>query len=226
MTLGELVTAFAAAGLAAILVAVFRREAARRAAQRRALTAALQEVLTNITVTTLPSGYEKVTGTWQGWTVIIEPIVDTLAVRKLPALWLAITMPSALPVRASFDLMMRPTGTEIFSGFRDLPVAVVRPPGFPEEAQIRTDHIEGMPDERVIARHLGPFEDGTAKELLIMPHGLRTVWLAGEAARGQYLIFRDAEFGAKTITPAEWTAKLELMRNLREDLEAEEAIHP
>jgi hypothetical protein len=128
-------------------------------------------------------------------------VVDTLAVRRLPALWLLVTVQAPLPLNAKLDLMMRPAGPTTFSNFDLLPVTLERPAGFPEHAVLRTDDAARAPPAEWLAGHLEVFEDLRAKELLITPQGLRLVWLLAEAERARYGVFRQAEFGAVDIAP-------------------------
>ena len=58
---------------------------------------------------------------YKGHDVRVTALADTLAVRKLPGLWLMVTLPGALPVSATLDLMMRPAGATTFSNFDLLP---------------------------------------------------------------------------------------------------------
>jgi hypothetical protein len=139
--------------------------------------------------------YPQLVGRYRGHFVQVRPVVDTLAVRKLPVLWVLVTIPEPLPVRAIFDLMMRPAGPTTFSNFDHLPVTLDRLPDFPETGVVRTDDPEHVLPAHVVAPHLGVFHDRRAKELLIAPKGVRLVWQLAEADRTQYGIFRQAEFG-------------------------------
>lgn len=218
---------FVAAGLAALAVwFAWRtwRESARSTAGRAQLLAGMGEVLSDISETPLPSGYRKVTGTYRGQPVTIEPIVDTLNVRKLPVLWLMVTVPGPVPVRATFDLMMRATGLEVFSGYRDLDHSINIPPGFPEWAGIRTDDPMGLPPAEIFAPYLARFHEGSGKELLVTPKGMRMVLMADEADRGGYLIFRDARFGVAQLAPDFVRGVLDDLHALRGDLEARQEI--
>jgi hypothetical protein len=146
-------------------------------------------------------GYPRLIGRYHGMPVQVLPIVDTLPLRRLPALWLLVTLQGALPVGARFDLMMRPTSPTSFSNFDQLPVTLQRPAGFPEHAVLRTDDAERVLPSRIVAPHVHVFEDPHAKELLITPNGVRLVWLIGEANRGRYGVFRDADFGDIDLDP-------------------------
>ena len=61
------------------------------------------------------AGYPQLVGFYDGLPVRIFAVVDTLAVRKLPVLWLLVTIPEPVPVRATLDLMMRPAGPTTFA---------------------------------------------------------------------------------------------------------------
>lgn len=147
------------------------------------------------------AGYPQLVGKYHGLGVRLHPVVDTLAVRKLPSLWLLATVAEPLPLRATFDLMMRPAGPTTFSNFDLLAVTLDHPPEAPPEAVIRTDDPEHVLPHHVVAPHLGIFHKRQAKELLITPKGCRLVWQLAEADRARYGVFRQAEFGEIALDP-------------------------
>jgi hypothetical protein len=189
------------------------RDNARLTAVRAQLLAGLGEILTDISETPLPSGYVKVIGTYRGLPAIFEPVVDTLNVRKLPVLWLMVTVPQPVQTGATFDLMMRASGLEVFSGYRDLDHTINPPPGFPEWAGIRTDDPMRLPPAEIFSPYLARFHEGVGKELLVTPKGLRMVVMIDQGDRGSYLIFRDASFGATQLAP-------DMLRSILDDLHA------
>jgi hypothetical protein len=146
-------------------------------------------------------GYPQLAGNYRGHRVQVRPVIDTLAVRKLPSLWLLVTIPNPLPLSATFDLMMRPAGPTTFSNFERLPITLRHLPGFPDLGVVRTDDPKHLPPSCLIAPHLGLFADPHAKELLITPKGVRIVWQLAEAERGRYGVFRQAEFGEVRLEP-------------------------
>ncbi|MCA8868069.1 MAG: hypothetical protein KDA67_05420 [Rhodobacteraceae bacterium] len=164
------------------------------------------------------TGFPRLAGHYQGGLFDIQVLPDTLTFRKLPTLWVLVTLTEPLPVRASFDLMIRPTGVEPFSNFHALPHQVNAPKGFPEDCAIRTDAPAQLPDEALLRRHLHHFSDAHIKEMVLSPKGARLVFLAEEAQRGRYLIFRDAEMGMEPLAPDLLTPKLEALLTLRDDL--------
>lgn len=146
-----------------------------------------------------PHEFPRLTGTFRGFQVQIKPVVDTLPIRRLPALWLLVTLQDKLALTARFDMMMRPAGPTTFSNFDLLPQTLKHPAGFPEHAVIRTDDAAAVLPAEIIQPHIAAFFGAHAKELLITEHGLRIVWLLAEADRVRYGIFRQAEFGAVEI---------------------------
>jgi len=164
-------------------------------------------------------GYPCLTGYYAGVPVQVLPVVDTLAVRRLPAMWLLVTVQAPLKVGAKLDLMMRPAGPTTFSNFDFLPCTLECPAGFPEHAVLRTDDFARAPPVSWLEGHLEVFENVRAKELLVTAQGLRLVWLLAEAERARYGVFRQAEFGAVDIAPALLRELLDRLLALRTSIQ-------
>lgn len=163
-------------------------------------------------------GFPRLAGRYGGVEFDLQAVPDTLTFRKLPALWVLVTLPAPLPLGATLDLMIRPTGVEPFSHFHNLPDQISAPPGFPEDCALRTDAPAMLLPESTLAPHLGLFADECVKELVLSPKGLRIVFLAEEANRGRYLIFRDAELGRTPLPFACIHPHLDRLLALRRDL--------
>lgn len=182
------------------LVYIFRRKQRKKAAAAEFLFADVLGVVEEPVFEQRGADeYPRLSGRYRGFPVQIYPLVDTLATRRLPALWLMVTLQDKLPVQAHFDLMMRPAGPTTFSNFDHLPHTLDPQEGFPEQAVIRTDNIEDVLPASLIALHLEPFFGQRAKELLITENGSRIVWLLAEAERARYGVLRQAEFGEVQI---------------------------
>lgn len=162
------------------------------------------------------AGYPRLVGSYHGLPVQVLPVVDTLPTRRLPALWVLVTLQCALPVSARFDLMMRPNAPTTFSNFDLLPVTIQTPHGFPEYGVLRTDDPQKILSPQVVAPHLDVFEDSRAKELLITPNGVRLVWLLAEANRARYGVFRQADFGEADLDPSVLQNLLDRLLALRQ----------
>lgn len=164
------------------------------------------------------AGFPRLAGRYGGQEFDLQAMPDTLTFRKLPALWVLVTLPTPLPLKATLDLMIRPTGVEPFSHFHTLSEQIAPPAGFPEDCALRTDAPEALPPEDFLEPHLGLFADPSVKELILSPKGLRISFLAEEANRGRYLIFRDAELGRTPLPFARILPYLDALLALRGDL--------
>jgi hypothetical protein len=182
------------------LVYVFRRKQRQKAEATEFLYADVRGVIEEPVFEQKGADeYPRLSGIYHGFPVQIYPLVDTLATRRLPALWLMVTLQGKLPVKAHFDLMMRPAGATTFSNFDHLPHTLKHQERFPEHSVIRTDNAEDVLPASLIEPHLEPFFGPRAKELLITQNGLRIVWLLAEAERARYGVLRQAEFGPVQI---------------------------
>ena len=188
--------------LCAHLLHLARRSRARAADESAADLASLSKVLDGVRgAASGTAGVSTFVGTWRGHQVQVRTIVDTLATRKLPALWLSVTLIGDTSMPAVFDMMMRPGSATTFSNFDFLPHGVPAPASYPEGAVIRTDSAGVSLPLHVIARHLDGFGDPNAKELLVTRNGVRLVWLLAEADRARYGVFRQAAFTRGAIDP-------------------------
>ncbi len=114
-------------------------------------------------------------GTWNGRQVQVRTIVDTLAIRKLPTLWLSVTVTEPVATPGVLDVMLRPAGPTTFSRFDDLPDTLPTPPGWPELAVVRSDTPATRQVLDAIVDKAGFLTDPRVKELLITPNGVRIV---------------------------------------------------
>lgn len=194
------------------------RETRARAATRAGYFDAVKPLFDGGETRLQPTGFPRMTGRRAGLAFDLQAIPDTLTFRKLPALWVLITLPEPLPLRATLDLMARPSGNEPFTRFAALPQALPRPVALPTEIAIRTDDAASIPPPDLIARHAEIFADPRVKELVLSPKGLRIVILAEEADRGRFLIFREAEMGRLPLPPARLLPLLDRLAALREDI--------
>ena len=219
MTWQGILGGFLAAALAVFLLWRFRKSEIARQAAPMAFFGRALEVVENAELTgTGGAGLPRLSGRYKSHAIQIHPVTDTLAIRKIPALWLLVTVQSPLPVTAKFDMMMRPAGPTTFSNFDLLPHTIKPAPDFPAEAVIRSDDPAAALPCHVVAPHLDLFDNRRAKELLIAPQGLRIVWLLAEADRARYGVFRQAEFGDVVLDAALLTDLLDRLIALRQSI--------
>jgi hypothetical protein len=209
-----------AAGFAVLLVRRTQFAAARRANRPFELFGEAATVLDEPAIGHGEAvGTYTLTGRYNGHTVQVKAITDTLAIRKLPSLWLMVTIPEPLPVGATFDMMMRPAGPVTFSNFDMLSHTLPLPAGFPEDAVIRSDDPSRAISSGVIQPFLHRVYDRYFKELLITPRGLRLVRLLAEADRARYGVLRQAEFGDVRLGPTVLRDMIVALLALRSDIE-------
>jgi len=211
-----LAAAFAALGL--WLGQRLVRESRARRVARAGFFDAVKPLFDSAEVQLQPTGFPRMTGRINGLAFDLQAVPDTLTFRKLPALWLLVSLPEPMPVGATLDVMARPSGLEPFSRFADLPQTLPRPACLPESVVVRSDDAALVPPERLIARLASVFANARIKEFVISPKGLRIVFLTEEADRGRYLIFRDAEMGMSPLSPSHVAPLLDTLGSLRQDL--------
>lgn len=148
-----------------------------------------------------PCGFARLAGRHRGRSFDLQALPDALSYRKLPCLWLMVTLTEPMPVKATLDFMVRPNGAEVFSNFAALAHQLALPAGFPAATLLRTDAPDRLPPIDILDACAGLLAAERAKELVISPKGLRLVWLAEEADRSRYLWFRDSELGRRPLAP-------------------------
>ncbi|MEO8243169.1 MAG: hypothetical protein ABI832_12745, partial [bacterium] len=217
------------AGLATVLGWLIPQNLAagrQRRAARAGYFAEVAGVLDGAFTRVEPTGFARLAGRRRGVSFDLQALPDTLTYRKLPALWVLITLTEPVAVRTEIHIMARPTQNEVFSHFALMSEAVALPPGFPDDCALRCDDAALLPPREVIAGLAAWFGDPKVKEVVLSPKGLRVVLLGEEADRGAYLLFRDAEMGKRPLPAARVLPYLDVMTAMRDALAAsEETMH-
>jgi hypothetical protein len=132
----------------------------------------------------------------------IELIADTLVFRRLPQLWLKITLNERSEVRRpTIGALARPTGAEFYSLVHDLP-EWIEPPEMSTPLLMRGDgRASGSQIERVAAMFKALFSDAAVKEAVIAPRGVRLIRQAAQGERGAHLLLRQTRFPVTAISP-------------------------
>jgi hypothetical protein len=177
-----------------LLIILYRRDQRRVRAQRAEFFADCLDVLDKPKLAFDHFGYPFMTGSVDGVPVRADVIVDAVVLRKLPSLWLRVTVEAPVATTAILDVMMRPSGSEFFSPFAALPDRLDTPADWPERAIIHTDHPDRLPPPEAFTPHIAVLDEPRAKELIVSPNGVRIVWQADEAQRSNYLLLRQANF--------------------------------
>lgn len=216
---------FLGSALATLLAYAFYRYIQRRANAQGAaaehLFSELLPVLEN--AEQLPGesiGSWKVMGRYRGEIFQFLTITDTLSVRKLPSLWLMVTLQKPQSIPATFDMMMRPAAQTTFSKFDFLPHTLALPEDFPLGAVLRGDRQLPAPLDAM--RHaLGLFRNKHGKELLLSPKGLRIVVQIAESDKARYGVYREARFADAQVDAALATEIMNTLLQLDKELMAQ-----
>ncbi len=208
--------------LAAVLMWHFQRQhnrAVRR--RRRAMFDEVMPLLTESRLNQQNLDFPSLEGTYHGYQVRLRPLDDHLGYRKIPSLWLLVTVKHALPWRGVFDFLMRPENLEYYSPSGQLPYSIEIPSGWPQHAWLRTDEPAAMPPVERLAPYIADFVDLRTKELLVTPRGIRFVYQLCQADKLRYRIVRGVLFDEITV-PAELARRLlDRLIELAHDLEQE-----
>lgn len=189
------------------LARALRHAVPERQRRRAEYFAAAAPLLSDLVQRIEPSGFPRIAGTHAGLRFDLQALPDTLTFRKLPTLWVMVTLTAPQDLRGETHVMARPRGQEGFSRIAQMPVQMGLPPGFPPDTVLRCSAADAIPPPPVMARLAALFQDPLLKEAVLSPRGLRLVTLGDEADRTAYLLFRDAELGTSPF-PAQRLADM------------------
>ena len=185
---------------------LYRRDARRLRQQRAQLFSQCLELFQTYQVTQLGADFPSLKGSYRGFLVSLEPILDTVAWRKLPSLWLKASVYTPNPQTGVLDFLVRPQGAEFYSPSESLPYRLPIPHSWPQHAILCTDLCADkrayMPQPELITPHMAVFDDPKMKELLVTPKGVRLVWQIWQAERSEYLVLRQAKFSGTAVDMA------------------------
>lgn len=196
-----------------VLAALARKELLDDLRQRRALLDQAAALLDDASVTVGSDGYPRLNGlSADGERISLEVVADSLVPRRLPQLWLKLTLLTPEPAsRPSIGVLARPFGTEFYSRVLDLPDMIV--PSFTTDFPLLM-RGRGATEAAVqltsgLFRTL--FADPALKEVVITPRGAGTVRRIAEGDRGAHVLYRQMRFPVKQVPP-------ELVRNALAEL--------
>lgn len=189
--------------LAALLVlpALYVRDSVRERRRRGDWFADALPLLDSYRVTQQGQGWPLLTGRYRGVEVRLEPVLDDLAWRKLPSLWLKATVLAPNPARGTLGLLARARGGEFYSPTAEMTQRLPLPASFPSDALLCSDSAETAP-VRAVEGQIETFADPKMKELVITPKGVRLVYQAAQGERADYLVLRQARFAQAKVDVA------------------------
>ncbi len=193
---------FCVLGVAA-LAALARKELRDDLSRRRTLLDQAAGLLAEAKLSVGGDGYPRLSGRdADGSRISLEVVADSLVPRRLPQLWLKLTLlaPQAAE-RPSIGVLARPVGTEFYSRVLDLPDTIA--PSFNTEFPLL---MRGRgATEATVERVSGPFRamlaDPMLKEAVVTPRGAGTVRRIAEGDRGAHILYRQMRFPVEQVSP-------------------------
>ena len=187
----------AMAALIAVMVAEQLRQHRRLRREHGALLDQVTPVLEDSRLERDPSRLPVIVGRHDGHDARLDVVIDALALRKVPRLFLRAAIHRRLPVGAPVFAVRMSSGSGMVENdprlVRDLPT----PGTWTEEVIVRTteDGPARVPDELLRAGRM--FDDPRTASVMVSPRGVRIAW---EVARGDvaaWRVSRGARFGGR-----------------------------
>lgn len=199
----------AAGAFAASLGVLGWREHRKLRSARRGLLANCESVLAGAHIIHGGDEFPKMTGRRGRDAVDVALIPDTMTIRRLPQLWLSVTVKTPVPADSGFAVLVRPSGNDFFSLTHTLETRLEPPPVLPWEVSIRgEDERAGILLERLAPVLSSVLADPRVKEIAITRNGCRIVRQAAEGRRGEHLLLRQAMFDNAEVSKAQLLAVL------------------
>ena len=148
-------------------------------------------------------------------------MADTLQTRRLPPLWLFVDIHCVLAIEGVMDVLVRPTGVEVFSPSRDLAYRHELLSHWPQASILKSS----FPDVEKILQQLDLpltelLQDPYTKCLTLRPDGLRYVVQIAQSSQAHYMVLRNSYFGPLQVPAAFLEAKLNTLGNIMKILES------
>ena len=181
------------------LVAAMVAEQLRQHRRRKREYAALFDEATGALEGARPdldgSGLPVLIGRHDGHEARLDLVIDALALRKLPRLFVRAAIHRPLPVPAPVFAVRMTTGSGMVENDPRLSRGVPTPPSWPEDVLVRTSEDGPARVPEVLLRVGDLFDDPRTGSVMVSPRGVRVSW---EAARGDvaaWRVSRGARFG-------------------------------
>lgn len=185
---------FCLAGIA-VVAARARKELRADLDIRRAMLDDAASLLVDPSVTIGTDGYPSLSGTHGGKHVSMEVVADSLVPRRLPQLWLKLTLlsPQGRP-RPSIGALARPFGTEFYSRVLALPDTIQ--PTFKVDFPLlmRGRDVTEAAMQRTSGLFRTLLADPLLKEVVITSRGAELVRQIAEGDRGAHILYRQMRF--------------------------------
>ncbi len=180
------------------------REHRRAMAARRCLLDEAGGVLNEVEFAIGPDHFPSVVGRLpDGTQARVELCPDTLVTRRLPQLWLRVTLVEAVKRDVpAIGVLSRPTGSEFYSLVHELP-EWLPPPETGTSLLMRGSALAAGPEFDDLRQVMAALcSDPTIKEAVITPKTTRIMVQAAQGERAVHLFLRQARFAIPTVPAA------------------------
>lgn len=177
--------------------------------------------LENFRITQDDVDYPVLVGTYRGKQIELRLIADHVGYRKVPSLWLQLSVHAALPIQGVIDYLARPQNIEFYSPSADLPYSIPIPSHWPQHAILKTSDLQLSTSLNPLDDIIDLFDDASMKEVLVSPRGARLVWQVDQARRREYLVLRAVGFEHDRIDEQLLYSRLDRLLGLVHTLQME-----
>ena len=187
---------------------------------RKALLDECAPVLEGPEIISCGDGFPRLVGRDRGRSVHVQLISDTMVVRRLPQLWVFVTVLERLRDIPSLAVLVRPAKYEFYSITSGLTHALSTPAALPQEVMIRgSDPRAEDVLERLTPALATILADPRVKEVALTSKGVRIIRQAAEGRRGEHLLLRQPVFDDAKVAAADLAELLDQIHLLRSALD-------
>ncbi|RFB90708.1 hypothetical protein B5K08_17335 [Rhizobium leguminosarum bv. trifolii] len=200
-----------------LLAMLALREHRKMMTQRHRLLDEAAAVLTSPRFGLSADHHPVVSGSLQdGTAVTLDVFTDTMVTRRLPQLWLRVTLQDGIAhAWPSVGILARPTGSEYYSAVHGLNEWLTPPT---TEVPVLMRGTADAMDRRwhsLLHGLAGLVADPRFKEAVVTPRMVRVVVQAAEGERSAHLLLRQARFSVDTVPQPTIRRTLDMALELR-----------
>lgn len=194
-----------------------------RQARRRGLLDDCARLFDRYALTHGGDSFPKLSGRIGARNLDVRLISDTMTIRRLPQLWLQVTVLERIEGVSGFAVLVRPSGYEFYSLTSGFHHVIEAPDTFPRELIVRGKDSKAAGLFTKLAPALAHIlADERVKEIAVTSAGLRIIRQASEGRRGDYLLLRQAVFDEAAVPGATLEAVLHDIDTLRARIDSPE----
>tara|TARA_R110002049_G_scaffold274002_1_gene451932 strand:+ start:1686 stop:2351 length:666 start_codon:yes stop_codon:yes gene_type:complete len=179
-------------------------------------------LLNNATKDYEGNGFPIIKGHYSGFDVQLNLIPDTIVMRKIPPLWLMVSIKANKESKGNMDFIVRPQNIEFYSPGWRWDGLFKTPANWPQNSIAKYQDTKASVS--ILDKFIpNLFTDEKVKQLLVTPDSVRITYLAKQAIRGEYLLTRGAVFDDQAIASDDVKNIIEYAIAIRKSIEEESA---